>query len=70
MTTRDETARGEIADLRRALEVFQHETRKQLVFLELAIGTHSSKLSDLNAKVDMMIDGQAEIKAILIARDK
>lgn len=62
------SVRGNAIDLRHEFELFRHEQRRHNTLTELSGSAQASKLSDLRSMVEMLVDGQAEIKAILIKR--
>lgn len=60
--------RGEVIELRRDVEAFRHETRRELTSLVMSNSVHSMKLSDLDTKVDMLTEMVAELRRLIMAK--
>lgn len=66
MSTLEELERR-ISDLEDQVRVLMDQ-RRELTLIRAAVDNHSAKHSDHTAKLDILIDGQASIMAILKSR--
>lgn len=62
------SVRGAVRELASDLDTFRYETRREMSSIQTTLAGHGRRLGDLDAKIDTLIDGQAEIRRLLLPK--